>query len=152
MLRRVMAFCLTATLAAIGCSAPTGPDQIQDELERNRQLFEQQVGGSYSVDHRRECLCIPEMRTPVVLRVVQGQMQEVIDASGEPVTPGNWSYYLTVEQAFAAVERAVEEGVRVVVTYDPRYGYPMRIVYGRPEVDAGFTLELSNLRPWARLE
>ncbi|MBK5269084.1 MAG: hypothetical protein JJE47_16810 [Acidimicrobiia bacterium] len=75
---------------------------------------------------------------------------EVVVTDGEVVAPADRG--LTVDEMFAAIERAVAAGVPVEVTFDPQIGYPTDLWIDREAraYDGGTHWLLRNLVPLPR--
>ena len=110
--------------------AEDGNEQLRLELEANRDKWTRSgFGGSYSMQMRRICFCVPDYLNPVNIDVSNFEFASVTDAgSGEPVELGRVTGYHTVSSLFDFIERALDlQAANVYVTYDETYGYPTMV-------------------------
>lgn len=113
-------------------STPTGVSLLVP-LAEARQLWAAAGYASYRYDFDDDC----------------GECQpfsgEVVVTDGEVVAPADRG--LTIDEMFAAIERAVASGVPVEVTFDPQIGYPTDLWIDREAraYDGGTHWLLSNL-------
>jgi hypothetical protein len=111
-----------------GC-LPTGAAIPEAEFAKNRAIWESHAPAAYEFTFRRSCECLPEQTIPVRVTVRDGQIQSVVSqVSGEPVAPESHRT-LEIEGLFTRIGAALDSGAhRVVVTYDPVYGYPASVL------------------------
>jgi|GEM_PF-3507112 len=98
------------------------PDLVAEELLANQELWAATAPENYSISYEKFCFCQPE--APVVTWVHDG------DALSAYTTDGDTAFdrAFTVEQAFAAIEEALEFGAfSIDVAYNSQFGYPERI-------------------------
>lgn len=132
-------------LAALGIAwlaacadSPTEPSGDDDpeasvsrqELDENRRRFEQSVGSTYAYDYQNVCFCGPDTRENVRITVRDGARVSVTSVDdGAPIPTARWPGFLTVDEIFDDIARALDTGAAAVrVTFDPTLGYP-RDVY-----------------------
>jgi hypothetical protein len=102
------------------------PDGQPDELERQREQWRSQDIQHYSMEFRASCFCGAEFTDLVIVDVVDDSIQSVsVKETGLPVQFMPADAWLTVEELFDAVERALENDAHEIeVTYDADLGYP----------------------------
>jgi hypothetical protein len=102
----------------------------------------------YVVEEQFSCFCGYELELqPSVLEVRNRRVTRVWNLRiGRRFVPQEGTL-LSVEQLFARAIEYAEHGERVVVKYDAALGYPVHLILGEPERDAGVTYVLSSLRP-----
>jgi hypothetical protein len=134
-------------LALAGCN-PFSPSGAEGDLEEARRTWTSQGIESYSFEVSQVCFCGPDVRGPLNVVVLQGQVASVTDAeTGEPRTP-NPVVPLTVEALFERVEDALDRDADgLEVTYDPQLGYPREIAIDFVEmaIDDEVTYTASDL-------
>jgi len=100
-----------------------GPDPAE-ELAKNRDLWNAAGPESYSISYDRFCFCVPFL--PTTSWVYDGQSYEAKTNDGDNSDLAD--AILTVEDAFAVIEKALNNGADSVdVTYDEEYGLPVTI-------------------------
>ena len=108
---RAQLMALVGLAAAIGCTSPAGPSEIEATLHENRSRFRALVGGSYVFDYRNLCFCPVFLVDGVRITVREHRIVSVAALTdGQPEPPERWHFYKTVEDVFSAIEDAVGEG------------------------------------------
>jgi hypothetical protein len=161
-MRRSLFVFLVSTLAAAACDSTSLPFEPKDgdiplpkntvegtgsvaELRTRRSAWLTAGPKNYRVEEQLFCFCGFQEPNPAVLEVRSAQITRAWDrrTAAEFSASGNQSK--TIERLFDfAIERA-ERGERIRVAYDAVFGYPARLTFGEPEVDAGVTYLLANL-------
>ena len=146
---RLMA--LVGLAAAIGCTSPAGPSEIEETLHENRSRFRALVGDSYVFDYRNLCFCPVFLVDGVRITVREHRIVSVAALTdGQPEPPERWHFYKTVEGVFSAIEDAVgRDPATLEVSYDQRLGYPTHVFIDLDLMiaDEEQTYILSNLEP-----
>lgn len=113
-----------------GCIVFVGPG---DERENMRDLVAARArwnaNGSTDYDMVSRALCFCILGGQEVRVTVRGGRVTslVVVSSGQVIDPAQYSQYATVERLFDVIEDAIDrEAVRLEVTYDNRFGYPVR--------------------------
>jgi len=142
---------LVGLAAAIGCTSPAGPSEIEQALRENRSRFRALVGGSYTFDYRNLCFCPVFLVDGVRISVREHAIVSVVTLSdGRAVPAEHWHFYKTVEGVFSAIEDAVgRDPATLEVSYDQRFGYPTHVFIDLDLMiaDEEQTYILSNLEP-----
>jgi uncharacterized protein DUF6174 len=135
---------LVATL--IACSVATGPGL---EFATARARWAQRGPGSYSITVRRSCECLPEMMGPVVVTVRNGVVESRQYTTNGAAVPSEYAeLFPPVDGLFGVIETARRDGAaRLDVSYDPTFGYPVRIAidWHAVHVDDEVTYEAKDL-------
>ena len=133
---------LVVTLAV--CSDATGPDR---ELAVARARWAQRGPTSYSITVAHLCFCLGV--GPAVVTVRNGVVESRhYTRDGAPVPSTHADMFPSVEGLFEKIEAARSEKVtRVSVSYDPTFGYPVRIAldYSSEYADDEVTYEATDL-------
>ena len=138
-------------LGLAGCVS--SPDEVDAELERNRDRWRAQRLADYVVQYQLGCFCAVDVAEPVLLTVRGGGLVAVARVSdGHPVDPSGWEgRYYTVEELFALIADSQREGAAEVrVRYDAELGYPAD-VYLDPVAGIADDERSFELRGLARL-
>lgn len=140
---------LLALAALPGCVSPTSPEER--ELDANRELFRARVGSSYSCDYRNVAFAIGPFVERVRMTVRDGRVVSLVSLeTGQEVTQFR-EEFLTVEEIFDEIERALDDAYSVQVEYDPELGYPREtyIDFDERVADEERGFSISNLVPGA---
>ena len=127
--------------------AVTGLGTVVD-LRARRDAWLASGPHTYIVEEQFSCFCGYELELqPSVLEVRDRQVARVWNLrTGRRFVPREGTL-LSVERLFDLAIQYAEQDERVIVKYDAVLGYPVHLVLGEPERDAGVTYVLSNLRP-----
>jgi hypothetical protein len=121
---------------------PAPADSDAAELAAARALWASVGSSDYTYEFTNDCgECLPAERSPRRVAVLEGDVLAVDEAA-----------LRTVEEVFASIEQALNEGQQVQVTYDPGTGFPndVKINMDQRPVDGGthWILEdLTDLNP-----
>ena len=122
------------------------PDDLA-ALEQARTLWEAQRLTDYGYTLTVHCNCPQEYVGPFEVTV-----RETWNVSatwkGKPLEPGRAAID-TIDGVFVLIERAIQDGIDVDVTYDPQVGHPHLAIIN-PEavaVDGGLAFTIENLSP-----
>ena len=119
------------------------------DLQRNRELWEQNKPRSFRYTVDRSCFCSAEITTPYVATEerglrraafrteVESSIGEFLDAPEQPI----W-----IDDIFAEIGEAVASDLdpAIDVRYDPDYGYPLVADIRYPMPDAYFKYEVED--------
>lgn len=94
-----------------------------------RARWVRQQPAAYEIKVLRGCECLPETIGPVTILVRRGQAESRYYArTQEPVPVQYAPLFPTVDGLFELIEEAARQGAaRLDVTYNPRFGYPVRV-------------------------
>lgn len=150
-LRRVAQ--LAALLALSGCIVFVGPG---DERENMRDLVAARArwnaNGSSDYDMVARALCFCILGGQEVRVAVRGGRVAslVVVSSGQMIDPAQYLQFAPVERLFDVLEEAIEgDAAKLDVTYDSRYGYPVRfqIDYSERIADEEYGHEVVSFTP-----
>jgi len=128
--------------------SPSVPDADDlAALEQAKGLW--QAGGitDYRYTLTVHCNCPEEYAGPFEVTVRDTWIASAT-WKGEPLGPGQGTAY-TIQEVFAIIERAIEEGTDVDITYDPAQGHPVTVIIDveAVAVDGGLAFSIGNLIP-----
>ena len=119
----LVAGCLIASSCGI---LDAGADGADDDLRRARARWARAALADYDLVMSRRCFCIDV--GPVMVSVRSGVRVEtrvLVDDAEGPLAPNLVPFYPTVDELFAVIEQALDDGVHELrVTYHPSLGYP----------------------------
>lgn len=158
MLHQKTALVLLLCLVLPSCSFLGLNDDQRDRLEKHRHLWQEQGTSNYQFDLRKGCFC-PYLNElyPATMVVHANTISAVLDPkTGDtlqaPRSEGTAleefpHSYVTVEELFEVVERAIDEDyARLEVEYNEEVGYPERIDFEIGDAtDDEVTYNASNL-------
>lgn len=104
-----------------------------DELQANRHRWQAAGIHRYAYHYERPCACQQDSQALFAISVVGNVVTGVVYLQPEsgartPIAQDRRHWYPTVDDLFDRLaEAAATNAARVEATYDPRYGYPMRI-------------------------
>ena len=132
--------------AITGISGRSGDDL---ELARNRQRWASAAIRDYEFEFHRSCFCVPETTEPVRITVRNHLVSTVVRTRDGQLATTSGVRWPTVDSLFADVDAlSASEPERLVVDYDPTYGYPRSIAVdvSLTVADDEYTLSAANLR------
>jgi hypothetical protein len=100
---------------------------------------------SYGFNLERSCFCTPETVMPVRVDVRDGRVVTVRALTDGQSLPSQ--LVPTIDSLFRWAIREADAGGRVEASYDPLLGFPVRIVIGTLENDAGVAYHVADLVP-----
>jgi hypothetical protein len=115
---------LAAFLTACGASQ-------RPALVQNRSLWESQAIQHYRFNFKIGCFCPWNALMPLTIEVKNGEIIAMVASNGGDITPylDTFRAHATIESLFDLVDSAISKRVyRLVVQYDPKYGFPASIV------------------------
>jgi hypothetical protein len=87
--------------------------------------WQQRKPSAYEFDIEVRCFCEGLLRRPVGFRVQGDEARPLEDL--EAAARMTYEYYDTIEKLFAAIRRSLARGeYKVLVEYDPDFGYPVK--------------------------
>jgi hypothetical protein len=122
------------------------PDDLA-ALERARSLWEAERLADYGYTLTVHCNCPAEYVGPFEVTVRDTWIASAT-WKGEPLEPGRAAIY-PIDDVFVMIERAIQDGTDVDVTYDPQLGYPQLVIIDveAVAVDGGLAFTIENLSP-----
>jgi hypothetical protein len=132
-MRKNFAVTVTALLLSLplgGCDALgiDDHDGERERLERSERQWSQNAPARYHFVLERLCFCPQEIVSAVEIGVEGGAVvSRRYVSSGEPV-PAQWAtLFPTMEGVFDVIAEALDRSAeRIDVSYDSRYGFPVR--------------------------
>jgi hypothetical protein len=102
---------------------------VQTELAENRAKWSSLNIDDYSYQLHRTCFCLGDIRRPVEITVVDGEISAMNYAdNGKPVPENETINRLSVPDLFNVIEDAIDRNAeRIDVEYDPATGIPKQI-------------------------
>ncbi|MBL3555497.1 MULTISPECIES: DUF6174 domain-containing protein [Marinobacter] len=144
MLVRRLSFPLLVLLLT-GCSATASDasaerfsDMAPETLPQAQALWNAKAPSAYQVTVTQTCFCPPELRQPLRVSVVDGDVVEVKGLE-QPLKQRDQldNYRLTIAGVFRFIETsAARKPHKLEVEYDPSFGFPRRIKYDGHEMIA----------------
>jgi hypothetical protein len=140
---------LAALVSACSITGTTAGSSDQLELARNRQRWASAGIHDYEYDFQRLCFCGQESTERVHIIVRQDAIVSVVrtrDGMSAGTIYGGWP---RVDDLFADVQNRLDQRIaRLVVEYDPTYGYPRSIVadIALMAADDEYSMTAGNLR------
>ncbi|MCH7682486.1 MAG: hypothetical protein IIB35_02080 [Gemmatimonadetes bacterium] len=112
----------------VGCVIfSSNEEDVQEELDINRALWNAAAIHDYSMSFQRLCLfCSVEFLIPVRITVRGDTIYEVTDLdTGAPVAEPAPGAFLTIEGVFDAIQGAIDQrAAEIDVSYNSMFGYP----------------------------
>ena len=136
-------------LALSGAFSPTTSNTAQPETPQA--LWESQDIDSYHYTLQVGCFCPPEVREPVIIEVVNGEVASITYAvDGTAANPEFFEQYNTVDKLFTVINDAeAQDPARSEITYDETYGVPLSVTIDLSEqiADEEIYLTVSDFEP-----
>ncbi|WP_440906047.1 DUF6174 domain-containing protein [Catenovulum sp. SX2] len=120
------------------------PQQQQNELDSNHQLWKQHALTDYSFTVRQSCFCLLPVSEANVT-VVDGEITQISDKkTGEILSDNYW--VTNIDQWFEFTQSILTDGNLNEANYHPEFGFPQTIRYGYYEgvEDAGITISITD--------
>ncbi|RTZ65716.1 MAG: hypothetical protein DSZ29_03910 [Aquificaceae bacterium] len=140
----------TLTEADIQKLTDTSPSDTQTTLDKNKQKWADSGIKNYSYEFRRSCFCLPDYTRPVKTTVENGEVKSSHYANGNQETvPDQFKENKqSVNGLFDIIQKAIDNGRQLEVSYDSKTGMPTKIVIDRDQmpVDGGQTITAGNLQ------
>ena len=143
------------TTTPLPTQSPNEPtlDDLQRELNQNRELWESNGVADYQFVYQKICFCAPPDVAPVTVSVSQGTIVAVtLVDSGLSVTEADLERYSTIEDLFDLIQDAIDrDAYKISVEYDADLGYPLEanIDYDSRMADEEQGFKASGLEPIA---
>jgi hypothetical protein len=134
------------TPVAEATNAPK-PTEKLDRIGRNRARWDEAGIDSYRIALQYGCFCEFGDGRPVDVRVVEGEVVDVV-ADGKPVRKRQWQGFpMTVEALFDRAEAAKADADEFDVEFDRELGYPTMISvdHDRNADDDEFQVDVTSL-------
>ena len=124
-MKRMVLLLLAVILAA--CSA-LGQG---DDFSRNQKKWQDAGITHYRFNLFVGCFCAFTENMPLVIEVKDGEIVSMEYQTGNPLDDGSREYFssfATIDRLFAELEGVLHgEADKVIVTYDPAYGFPVEL-------------------------
>ena len=139
--------CRPAPTAPLPANTATPFSIVKRELFRNREKWQNAGISHYSFRLFRGCIC--EDNEDVLIEVENEQILSMVYQSMRTMNEYDRAFFEslgTMERLFSTVEQELSgESLKVTVTYDPVYGFPVEIVSERSEgADDELNLTISD--------
>ena len=127
--------------SALACKSPLSPLELV-ELNAAEARWASRPFQSYAIEMIQSCFCSPLVTQWARVEVVNGTLNRVVLVeSGTEVSPGERTYFQTVEEVFAGIRAAPrQDWVKdVVAEFDPELGFPTSVSFVSKDgiMDAG---------------
>jgi len=122
----------------------------QSEIERNQQKWQDANVSHYRYHLTLGCFCVFSQDMPLIIEVQEGQVVSMEYQSGNEIDAGSrelFDKYATIDSIFAELEADLNGAAdKVVVEYDPTYGFPTKadIDFIEEAIDDELYLSLAN--------
>jgi hypothetical protein len=106
-------------------------EDVQEELDVNRALWDAAAIHDYSMTFQRLCsFCSIEFLIPVRITVRGDTIREVTELdTGVPVAPSTEGAFLAVDGVFDFIQDAItQNAVEIDVRYNSTFGYPTDVI------------------------
>lgn len=126
---RVLRYCGIAAVIVLTLGLGQCPVSQLGVLEEKRGLWESLAIDDYRYTFRRSCFCIPDAVRPVIVQVIDGETESIVDADTmEPVDNTFFDDWRTIDLIFDRLQSTLESATGTVqVTYDPDFGFPATV-------------------------
>lgn len=151
---------IAVVLICVGCSFPGSDEGPLEELQANRELWEQQDLDDYRFHIQIGCFCPPYFVQPSTVVVRTDTVNAVLDpstgephttpTSGQPLTARQRSSFPTMDELFDQIEDALHNDAdELEVQYDADRGFIRQasIDPAKCASDDDVTYKVSNLQP-----
>ncbi|CAJ1967666.1 unnamed protein product [Cylindrotheca closterium] len=100
----------------------------QNELEAGKRLWSEQNIKSYNYTYQRSCECLDESQLAKLVQVVDGDVVTTGDVSAQATQRSSLNEAPTLDGLFVIIQDGINRNAfRIVVDYDPKYGYPTSV-------------------------
>ena len=118
-------------VAGSGCSVFTDsePDQLQKDLNQNREAWESLGLQNYQLIQRKTCFCGPPANRFTRLEIRDGELVAATDVeTGEPVPEDRRIEFRSVGTLFDLIQDAIDRNAAsLIVGYHRELGYPTEV-------------------------
>lgn len=140
----------TLSEADIQTLTDTTPSDAQEALNKNSQKWADSGIKNYSYEFQRSCFCLPDYTRPIKTTVENGDIKSSHYANGdqESVPDQFKENKQSVNSLFDTIQKAIDNGSQVDVTYDSKTGMPTKIVIDIDQMllDGGETITAGKLQ------
>ena len=137
-------------LVLAGCAAMGSALGSQSEIEQNKEKWQDANISHYRYELFISCFCAFNEDMPLLIEVQDGEVVSMEFQSGKEIDPSLhelFDKYATIDRLFAELEADLNGAAdKVVVEYDPTYGFPTKadIDFVEEAVDDELYLSISN--------
>ena len=141
---------IVMTLILAGCAAAGSALGSQSEIEQNKEKWQDQGISHYRYELFISCFCAFNEDMPLIIEAQDGKVVSMEFTSGKQIDPSLlelFNKHATIDRLFAELEAGLNGGAdKVVVEYDPTYGFPTRadIDVMQEAIDDELYLTVSN--------
>jgi hypothetical protein len=146
-------FFIVMVLVLTACSAVAGAAGNQSEIEQNKEKWQDANISHYRFHVFLSCFCAFNEDMPLIIEVQDGDIVSMEYQSGKEIDPSLhelFDKYATINRIFAELEADLNGAAdKVVVEYDPTYGFPTKadIDFIEEAIDDELYLTVSNFEP-----
>lgn len=141
---------IVMTLVLAGCAVMGSALGSQSEIEQNKEKWQDANISHYRYELFISCFCAFNEDMPLIIEVQDGKVVSMEFQSGKEIDPSLhelFDKYATIDRLFAELEADLNGAAdKVVVEYDPTYGFPTKadIDFVEEAVDDELYLSISN--------
>ena len=146
-MRKLLFILMTLVLAACSVGRALGS---QSEIEQNKEKWQDANISHYSFHVFLSCFCAFNEDMPLIIEVQDGEVVSMEYQNGKEIDPSLhelFDKYSTIDRLFAELEANLNGAAdKVVVEYDPTYGFPTKadIDFVEEAIDDELYLTVSN--------
>jgi hypothetical protein len=147
-MRKLLLVLMTLVLAA--CTAVGNAMGSQSEIEKNKEKWQDANISHYRYQLFLSCFCAFNEDMPLIIEVQDGEVVSMEFQSGNEIDPSLlelFDKYATIDGIFSELEADINGAAdKVIVEYDPTYGFPTKadIDFVEEAIDDELYLTLSN--------
>lgn len=147
-MKKLLLILMTLVLAA--CTAIGNAMGSQSEIEQNKEKWQNANISHYRYHLFLSCFCVFNEDMPLIIEVQDGEVVSMELQSGKEIDANLlelFDKYATIDRIFAELEADLNGAAdKVVVEYDPTYGFPTKadIDFVEEAIDDELYLSLSN--------
>jgi hypothetical protein len=137
-------------LVLAGCAVMGNALGSQSEIEQNKEKWQDANISHYRYHLFISCFCTFNEDMPLIIEVQDGEVVSMEFQSGKEIDPSLhelFDKYATIDRLFAELEADLNGAAdKVVVEYDPAYGFPTKadIDFVEEVIDEELYLTISN--------
>ena len=141
---------IVMTLVLAGCAVMGSALGSQSEIEQNKEKWQDANISHYRYELFISCFCAFNEDMPLIIEVQDGKVVSMEFQSGKEIDPSLhelFDKYATIDRLFAELEADLNGAAdKVVVEYDPTYGFPTKadIDFVEEAVDDELYLSISD--------
>jgi hypothetical protein len=138
------------TFALAACTAVGSAMGNQSEIEQNREKWERANISHYRYELHISCFCVFVENMPLIIEVQDGEVLSMEYQNGNEIDPSIrelFDKYATIDRLFTELAAGLNGAAdKVVVEYDPTYGFPTKADIDVEEmaIDDELYLSISN--------